>query len=297
MARMELDAHVILSELFKGYLEMALIHGMVHADPHPGNVLVTPDGRLALIDAGMVLRIPEHERDPLLELLVALSSGKGKDAAQVVEEVSGRTEDYDREGFYADVARLVAEYHTTGGEGRPIGQLVLETARMAMHAGLRVPREAPLLGKTLLNLDETARQLDPKFRPDQTVRDAVMELVQRRTVESLAPHNTLRAVLETKEFATELPGRLNRALDRLSQDRFELNVHLPQESPLMKAAQKMANRITAGLVIAALIVGAALLMSVPSNFQVFGYPGLAILFFFAAAAMGAALLRRIWHDV
>ena len=297
MARMELDSTVLLEELFRAYLEMALIHGLVHADPHPGNVLITPEGKLALIDAGMVLRIPEHQRDPILELLVSLTEGQGKRAAEILESVSKRSEAYDATDFHDAVARLVADYHSSGYGNRPIGQLVLETARIAMDSGLRVPREAPLLGKTLLNLDETARRLDPDFRPDDTVRDTAGDLVQRRTLESLAPHQTLRAVLETKEFVTELPGRLNRVLDHLGQERFELNVHLPNESPLMKAAQKMANRITAGLVIASLIIGAAMLMSVPSNFQIFGYPGLAILFFMVAAAMGAILLRRIWKDV
>ncbi len=297
MARMELDSTVLLEELFTAYLEMALVHGLVHADPHPGNVLITPEGKLALIDAGMVLRIPEHQRDPILELLVALTEGHGKRAAEIVEGLSQRSEIFEPEEFEEAVARLVADYHSSGYGNRPIGQLVLETARIAMDSGLRVPREAPLLGKTLLNLDETARQLDPSFRPDDTVRETASDLVQRRTLESLAPHQTLRAVLETKEFVTELPGRLNRVLDHLGKERFELDVHLPQESPLMKAAQKMANRITAGLVIASLIIGAAMLMSVPSNFQIFGYPGLAILFFFIAAAMGAALLHRIWKDV
>ena len=101
------------------------------------------------------------------------------------------------------------------------------------------------------------------------------------------------AAVELKSFAQHLPGRVNRILDRLADNEFRIEVDAIDEARLMEGMQKVANRIALGVVLAALIVGAALLMDVPTTFQIFGYPGLAMLLFLAAAAGGAALAISI----
>ncbi len=101
------------------------------------------------------------------------------------------------------------------------------------------------------------------------------------------------AAVDVKNFLTRLPGRVNRILDRLADNQFEVKVKAIDEAALMEGLQKVANRITLGLVLAALIVGASLLMRVPTTFTIFGYPGLAILLFVAAAAGGVALVLTI----
>ncbi len=297
LARMERDPVPALEDLIRGYLDMALVDGLVHADPHPGNLILTPDDRLFLVDAGMTVTVPEHNRDLLLRLLVAMAEGNGSEAARLMEDLCLRSDDYEPEEFEAQAARLVTRHHVEGAEQGALGRLVLELTRLAVDQGLKVPREATKFGKTLLNLDETARLLDPEFRPDRVVREATMEMVRERGIESLSPSQLLKGALETREFVMELPKRLGDALDRFGRDRFEIRMHLPEDSPVMKAAQKMANRITAGLVIASLVVGSALLMSVPTDFEILGYPGLAMVFFLAAALVGAALVWRIWKDV
>lgn len=297
LARMERNPTPALEDLIRGYLDMALVDGLVHADPHPGNLILTPDDRLFLVDAGMTVTVPERSRDLLLRLLVAMAEGNGTEAARLMEDLCLRSDDYQADEFEARAARLVTRHRTERGEQGALGRLVLELTRLAVEQGLKVPREATKFGKTLLNLDETARLLDPAFRPDRVVREATMEMVRERGLESLSPSQLLKGALETREFVMELPKRLGDALDRLGRERFEIRVHLPEDSPVMKAAQKMANRITAGLVIASLVVGSALLMSVPTDFQILGYPGLAMVFFLVAAVMGGSLVWRIWRDV
>ena len=84
MGRLELDGHDLRGELFRAYLDQILIDGFFHADPHPGNVLLTDDGRLALIDMGMVARVAPDTQDALIKLLLAVSGGRGADAADVM---------------------------------------------------------------------------------------------------------------------------------------------------------------------------------------------------------------------
>ena len=116
-------------------------------------------------------------------------------------------------------------------------------------------------------------------------------------MKSLAPGNLFARILEIKDFAQHLPGRVNRIMDVVANNELKVNVDALDEKYLMTGIQKVANRITLGLILAAMIVGAALLMRVETAFKIFGYPGLAIIFFMLAAAGGCALVYQIlFHD-
>jgi hypothetical protein len=112
-------------------------------------------------------------------------------------------------------------------------------------------------------------------------------------VKSISPANLLANLHEAKEFADRLPGRVNKILDLIANNKFHMKVDAIDESVLIDAGQKIANRITCGLVLAALIIGASLLMRVQTHFTIFGYPGLAMLCFIAAAGGGFSLVVHI----
>ena len=150
-----------------------------------------------------------------------------------------------------------------------------------------------MLGKTLLSLDEIARTLEPEVSPNAIVRQHAAALMQQRMADSMSPGRLLSSVLETKELMERLPERMNRILDRLANNEIEVKVDAIDEARLMEGFQKVANRITLGLLLAALIVGAALLMQVETSFRILGYPGLAIISFLLAAAGGVALIVAI----
>jgi ubiquinone biosynthesis protein len=105
--------------------------------------------------------------------------------------------------------------------------------------------------------------------------------------------NLFNAAVELKNFVTHLPGRINRILDRVADNEFRIKVDTIDEATIMEGLQKVANRIALGLLLAALIVGAALLMRVDTEFRLFGYPGLAIMLFLGAAACGIGLVFTI----
>jgi hypothetical protein len=154
-----------------------------------------------------------------------------------------------------------------------------------------------LLGKTLLQLDQVGRTLDPHFNPNAAVRRNVAEILNQRLSKSFTPGQFFSSVLELKDFVGGLPPRLNKILDALGAAQLELYIRPRDKHQLLAGLNHGANRVTAGLVLAALIVGAALLMRVPTEFQLFGYPGLAMICFLAAAAGGVLLLLNIiWQD-
>jgi predicted unusual protein kinase regulating ubiquinone biosynthesis (AarF/ABC1/UbiB family) len=295
VVRTELDGAALAEQLFRAYLRQILIDGFVHADPHPGNVFLTDDNRVALLDLGMVARVSPGMQEKLLQMLLAVSEGRSDEAATIAISIGDVQRDYfDEAGFRRKVADLVAETQGASIEQIQVGRTILLVSRMSAESGIRVPSELTMLGKTLLNLDQVGRTLDPAFDPNASIRRNAAELTTERVRRSLSPGNFMASLIELRDFAQRLPERINRILDNVADNKLKINVDALDEKLLMEGFQKVANRITTGLILAALIVGAAMLTRVPSTFQILGYPALATLFFLAAAGGGIFLLVDIF---
>jgi predicted unusual protein kinase regulating ubiquinone biosynthesis (AarF/ABC1/UbiB family) len=297
VARLELDAESLGRELVRSYLHQIVVDGFFHADPHPGNVFVTSDKKLALIDLGMVGRLSPRTQDRLLELLLAAAEGRGDEAADVLIDLGQRREHFDEASLRREVINLVNQFQQARLADLQIGRMLLEVNQRAGRHGLRPPADLTLLGKTLLNLDTVARCLAPQLDVNAAIRDQAVTLMRHRMLQGMSPGRVLSAVLDAKQFAERLPGRVNKVLDALAGNELKLKMELIDEGAIIDGLQKVANRVALGLVMAALIVAAALIMQVPTTFRLLGYPGLAMILFVIAAGAGAMLAIQILnHD-
>ena len=294
LARIEVNGSPLAEELFKAYLKQVLMDGLFHADPHPGNVFLTDDGRIALLDLGMVGHTTHGMQEKLLKLLLAVSDGNSEEAAEVIIRSSQRTDDFNQAEFNRRIGQLIALGKNQGLNQLKIGKVLLEASRSAGQNGLLVPGELTLLGKTLLQLDEVGQILDPAFDPNASIRRNVGELMSQRMRKNATPGSIFASLLEMKGFMTSLPCRLNKIIDAITNAELEVKVKAVDAKMVVEGIQKIANRITMGIVLAALIIGASLLMQVQTSFRIFGYPGLAILCFLAAAAGGFFLIISIF---
>jgi predicted unusual protein kinase regulating ubiquinone biosynthesis (AarF/ABC1/UbiB family) len=290
LAQMELDGHALAEQLFHAYLDQILVHGFVHADPHPGNVLLTDDGHLALIDLGMVVHVTSELQDQLLRLLASVSEGRGAEAAEALAVMGTKTPAFDAEAFHRRISQLVTTNRSVTVGQLEAGAVVGELARASADCGLRPPPEMTMIGKALLNLDQVARTLDPEFDPNAALRDRTADIARTRLLSSASPAAVLHAAMEAKEFAERLPGRVNKVMDALAEGELTLNVQGIDEAELMRGIQKLANRVTTGIVVAALIVGAAMVMRIETSSELFGYPTLAIVLFVLASLAGLFLV-------
>ncbi|HYG09503.1 MAG TPA: AarF/UbiB family protein [Pyrinomonadaceae bacterium] len=293
--RLEINGKQLAEQFFRAYLQQILVDGVFHADPHPGNVFLTDDERVALLDLGMVSRIMSGFQDNLLRLLLAISDGRGEEAADITIRMGTRKENFDEEEFTRDVSDIVARHTDTSMNKVDAGRVVLEIQRIAAERGFRLPPEFTMIAKALLNLDQVVYTLAPDFDPNAVIRRYASEIMQQRILKSLAPGNLMTNLLDVKDFLERLPSRVNKILDAVGNNELELKVDAIDEKKLMEGLQKVANRITVGLVIAAMIIGASLLMRVETSFKLFGYPGLAIIFFLLAAAAAIWLVVIILY--
>jgi ubiquinone biosynthesis protein len=290
LGRLELDGPPLAEALFDAYLDQILVHGFVHADPHPGNVLLTTDQDLALVDVGMVTRLSPELQDQLVRLLAAISEGHGQEAADLLAEIGEKTEAFDQDGYRSEVSRLVLQNQAATVGQISAGTVVAELTRAAATHGLRPPPEMTMVGKALLNLDEVARILDPDIDINATVRERTAAVLRRKLLDDVSPGNVLRAAMDAREFAQRLPGRVNRVIDSLAEGELTLRVKAVDEKELLRSIQMLANRLTTGIVIAALIIGAAMVMRVETDAELFGYPAIAIVLFVLASLAGLWLV-------
>jgi predicted unusual protein kinase regulating ubiquinone biosynthesis (AarF/ABC1/UbiB family) len=290
LRRIDINGTRLAEQFFRAYLQQILVDGVFHADPHPGNVFLTEDERVALLDLGMVSRLMSGFQDNLLRLLLAISDGRGEEAAEITLRMGTRKEDFAAEDFTRDVADLVARHTDTSMNKIDSGRVVLEIQRIAAERGFRLPPEFTMIAKALLNLDQVVYTLAPNFDPNKVIRNYATEIMQQRMLKSLAPGNLMTNLLDVKDFLEKLPSRVNKILDAVGNNELKLNVDAIDEKKLMEGLQKVANRITVGLIIASMIIGASLLMRVETSFKLLGYPGLAIIFFLLAAAAAVWLV-------
>ena len=299
LALTEFPGEALAEDLFRAYLKQIFEDGFFHADPHPGNVFLSDGGCIALLDLGMVARLSHRLQERLLQLVLAVSDGRSDEAADIAMSIAERRENFDEVAFRRSVADVVARNQDMPLGELQVGRSFLEMAQRSASAGLKLPAETTMLGKALMNLDGIGRLLAPDFNPQASIRKNAMKIMNQRLLKTLSVGNLFTGVLEVKDLVERLPGRMNRILDAAANNQLGLKVDTGIDAvQFMVGLQKVANRITVGLVIAALIVGAAMMMRIPSGFTILGYPGLAMLFFLVAGGAAVTLIfQTLFRDL
>jgi predicted unusual protein kinase regulating ubiquinone biosynthesis (AarF/ABC1/UbiB family) len=232
-------------------------------------------------------------QEQLLQLLLSLTEGRTDDAERTLRGLGTVDDDFDAEELRRGIVEFASQFQDASLGNVAVGKVFLGLVRAAGEGGLHLPSELTMLGKTLLHLDHVATTLSPGFRPNDVIRREAAELMRRRIGTSLSFGRFLNVLLESKSFLEKLPKRANDILDLASRNELKLNVQAIDERVLVEGFQKMANRIATGLVLAALIVGASMLMQVETTFRILGYPGFAMICFLGAAMGGVSLLFSI----
>lgn len=283
----------LVDELVHAYLKQIVSDGFVHADPHPGNIHLLENDKIALMDLGMVAKFSSKMQDFLLRLLLALSKNDGEEIADILLEMSEQQKDYSENAFRKDISVIVENNRNSTAKDLQTGRLLIQMNRSAAKNGIHLPVDVNILGKVLLNMDQIIAFLAPEYDLQEAVRKYMDKLIQNKMIKELAPEELFSVLLESKNLLEHLPSRFNKISENLANNEFKVIVDAIDEKRFTDGFQKVANRITLGLIIASMIIGAAMLMSIPSSFTIFGYPGLAILFFLLAAFGGVYLSYTI----
>ncbi len=280
---------MLAQELFASYLHQIFVSGFFHADPHPGNLLFTSSGQIAILDLGLVIYLTPRKQDQLAKLLLALSEGLGELVADITVTMGYAYKDFNYEKYRDEVANLVARNYSSSLDKVNMGHLILELNLLAGQNRFQLPSEVIALSKVLLNLDRSLAVLDPKFSLSHAVSQEAAKLLRHRVSADASRANLYATLSESKEFAMHFPFRFNRILSNLANNNLRFRVDALDEKHLIAGIQKIANRITAGLLLGSLILGASIMMHIETNVTLLGYPVIAFVLFLLAA-IGAVVL-------
>ena len=206
-------AAALARQLFSAYVEQITVHGVYHADPHRGNILLTADGRLALLDFGLIGRLDDDTRRALGLLLLALAQNRADDVADLILGLSLTTLDSDEAGFEHELRRKLPRYHWRPLSGIRAGEALADLQRIALEHGIALPTSFALVGKTLSQADSVARSLDPELDPIELLEEDGVEVMLRETERRLEPVEPARARLHAgraaaADAAAHRPARL-----------------------------------------------------------------------------------------
>lgn len=291
LRRTEQDMSPLAEDLLRGYLDQVFIHGDIHADPHPGNLLLAEDGRLAILDLGMVTHVAPRRRGQLLRFMLAATDGRGEEAADVVLAMGIPLPDFDQIVFRREVVRMISRYGAHGQDSAfSEGRMFFEMVRLSTDCGLRTPPEMSVLGKTLLNLESVSRALDRDLATKSVVKDHLQRVMVTRLRESFSPSSLASEALEIQSLMRDMPGQVSKCLALLAENRLSVRLAGLDESRLIENLQKIANRISAGVVTASLVLASALLMREERWSFGAAYSSVIVALFAGAGLIGAGLV-------
>ncbi len=284
----------LAAALTRAYLKQICVDGIWHSDPHPGNLFVRDlednKAEVVLLDFGMVSRISHEFQDEVIKLLLAVSSNRGAEVADACVRVCEVREGFEPTRFVREISSLVATFHDVDVRKINVGQLIFNVIGIANNNELKAPAELAMLAKTLLHLDGVTRRLDPDYDPHTVIRDYAERLMGQKLAQKFAPRNFYGALLDLNQLALDFPHRAREIIDQTAAGKLSFSLKLMQAEQFLAGMHKIANRITVGVVIAALLVASSMMMRLDGGFRIAGYPGIAMLGYVAAVAAALYLI-------
>jgi predicted unusual protein kinase regulating ubiquinone biosynthesis (AarF/ABC1/UbiB family) len=278
LALIEGDYAELAEVLTQAYLKQICVDGIWHSDPHPGNVFIreNPDDgsgapQIVLLDFGMVSRISNEFQDEVIKLLLAISSNRGAEVADTCVRLCEVQERFDAAKFTREISTLVAAVHGASAKDINTGQLIFTVIGVANNNDLKAPAELTMLAKTLLHLDAITKKLDPDYDPQRVIRDYAEDLIAQKLKQKFHPRNFYPAMLDLNQLALDLPRRAREIVDLTAGGKLTVGVKLSQAEELLSGIHKVANRITIGIVIAALLISSSLMIRVYPDLALIGY--------------------------
>jgi len=258
---LEHDPKAIAADLLSAYMKQIAIDGVFHCDPHPGNILLTDDGRLALMDFGMVGRFDAGQKDKMILFLLAFSERLGERVAETYLDMIQQPHDLDQHSFTQDICGLVSRYHDLSGGRLGLGSALLDLTRLAYQNRVPVPTSMTLLGKTMLNLDGAISVLSPELDPVELIRNYMLDVMLKRVSDQLSPGRVFAWVLDMKHLFENSPRRMDAILGKLADDRFAVHVELEHLEDTARTLNRAANRLAFGVLAGSLLIGGGNVLS------------------------------------
>ncbi|MDO9612309.1 MAG: AarF/UbiB family protein, partial [Serpentinimonas sp.] len=290
-----LDRKVLAQRGARAVLKMIVEDGFFHADPHPGNVFYLPGNRIAFIDFGMVGRLTEERRDQLLRLLLGLVKQEPRRVAEVMLDWTGDSA-MDEDSLLLNIQTFVQQYHGVALKQLRLGAMLSDLVAILRQHQLALPPDLSLLVKAFISLEGMGRELDPDFDMAGEAMPLLEEALRARYALTALLQRGWRGVSEALSLVAGLPQDISRLLRAARRGRLEIHIDVTHLKRVGNQLDRAANRLVIGIVIAALIIGSSIVMTVPGGPTLLGLPFFGLLGFAGAVIGSIWLLLAIWRS-
>ena len=265
------QAAQLARDFFRSYIRQVTLHGIYHADPHRGNVSLTPDGRLALLDFGLLGRLDDETRTTLSLLLLAIARNRAEDVAALLLSLSLTTLDSDEPAFLHELRRKLPRYQRRTLAGIRAGEALADLQRLCLSNGIRLPASFALVGKTLSQADSIARTLDSDLDPIALLEEESLELILTEAEARLEPDRFFGYLLTQLDALSRLPRRIGQLADRLETGTLKVGVAPTDLDDTEHMLRSVANRVGAAIIVVGLLIASALMARVSHVVALVGF--------------------------
>ncbi|AFZ45693.1 ABC-1 domain-containing protein [Halothece sp. PCC 7418] len=283
----------ITTLLFRVFFQQIYIDGFFHADPHPGNVFYLDDGRLALIDCGMIGRLDPRTQQILTEMLLAIVDIDAQRCSQLTLELSETANSVQLINLENDYDRMLRKYYNLSISQINFSEVFYEILEVSRNNNVKLPSNMGLYAKSLANLEGVARGFNPDVNLLYEVRPLMTDLFRNQILGNNPIPTLLRTTLDLKSLSLQGPRQLELLLDRVTSETLSWNFKIKELDPLRRSLDDSANRLSFSIIVGSLIMGAAI---ISSNAQTPQLSLISNILFAAASFIGFWLLISIWRS-
>ena len=288
-----LDRHLLAQRGAQAVLKMIIDDGFFHADPHPGNVFYLSGNRLAFIDFGMVGRLTPQRRNQLLSLLLGLVQREASAVSDVLLEWTRDEDEGDIDALQEDITAFVDQYHGAPLAQLSLGGMLADVTTILRTHRLALPPDLALLIKTFITLEGLGRSLDPGFQMAATAQPLLTAALRARYRPKAVAQRGWQSLQQTATVLANLPSDAMRLLRAARRGRLQHVIEVQHIERVTDQLDRAANRLTIGVVVAALIVGSSIVMTVGGGPTLLGLPAFGLIGFVGAFAGAVYLMGSI----
>ncbi len=287
----EIDSKRVARQGARLFLEMVFEHGLFHADPHPGNILVLPGKQIAYIDFGRIGRLDDDLRQDLEDVLLGAARKDFRIILYALQRMGAAPLDLDRSRFQADVLEYISYYLEIPLKDIRVTNALQELLSIIRKHHIMLPPDISLLITVIITLEGTGRQLDPDFQLMKFLAPYRRKFARNRLSPGRQYKKVRKWTTDLDHFLDIAPNSVRRSLEKLEHDELRINMDIGEIDKTRKQIERSTNRITFGILTGSMIMGSSLLVVTDAEPLVYGYSALGlggyiISLFFA--------LRLIW---
>lgn len=249
----------ITTLLFRAFFQQLYVDGFFHADPHPGNLFYLQDGRVALLDCGMVGRLDPRTQQILTEMLLAIVDLDAQRCAQLTLQLSESGQPVLLSRLENDYDRMLRKYYNLSISQINFSEVFYEILELARNNRVRLPSNMGLYSKCLANLEGVARTFNPEVNLLDEIKPLMTDLFRRQLLGSNPLQTFLRTALDIKSLSLQSPRQVELLLDRITSETLKWNIIIRDIDPLRRSLDDSANRLSFSILVGSLIMGAAII--------------------------------------